>query len=590
MTDDRRLTINLPLLDPRFRRALAYVAPYWRRLLLVLGLSLASTVLSLYLPYLSIGLVDGALLGGDAGVLQRIVLLFVLITIASFALNVVSGLTYTRVSAEILFDMRLALYRHLQRLSPHFYARKRLGDIVSRINNDIGEIQRVAAETALAWIGNVLFLVGSLAMLIWLDASLFLVSLLLLPPSLWALVRYRRRLEGRVATLRERSADIGSFLIETLQGMKLVVTSNAQAREVARFRRKNDAFVRALMSMQWLTYLSGGLPGLILSGSTAVIFIVGGRRVIDGTITMGTLVAFMAYQMRVLPPIHALMGLYTNLATARVSLGRVHELLDAEVDVTEPAAGAVEWPSVRGEISIEDVTVTFDRETSVLEHVTVAVAAGEVLAVVGPSGSGKSTLADLLLRLLDPDSGRVCIDGRDLRTVRLEDIRRHVALVDQEPFIFHASIAENLRYANAEATDEELAAAARAAGVDQLIESLPERYDTQMGERGMTLSAGERQRIAIARAFLADPAVLVLDEPTAALDPVSARLVVDGYEAIMKGRTTIIISHRLELARKADRVIVLDGARVVEQGAPAELLAKRGAFAELFAHTVGDET
>ena len=484
------------MLDPQFRRALAYVAPYWRRLLLVLGLSLASTVLSLYLPYLSIGLVDGALLGGDAGVLQRIVLLFVLITLASFALNVVSGLRYTRVSAEILFDMRLALYRHLQRLSPHFYARKRLGDIVSRINNDIGEIQRVAAETALAWIGNVLFLVGSLAMLIWLDASLFLISLLLLPPSLWALVRYRRRLEGRVATLRERSADIGSFLIETLQGMKLVVTSNAQAREVAQFRRKNDAFVRALMSMQWLTYLSGGLPGLILSGSTAVIFIVGGSRVIDGTITMGTLVAFMAYQMRVLPPIHALMGLYTNLATARVSLRRVHELLDAEVDVIEPA-DAVEWPSARGEISIEDVTVKFDRDAPALEHVTVAVAAGEVLAVVGPSGSGKSTLADLLLRLRDPDSGRVCLDGRDLRTVRLEDIRRHMALVDQEPFIFHASIAENLRYANAEATDDDLAAAARAAGVDQLIESLPERYDTQMGERGMTLSAGERQRIAI---------------------------------------------------------------------------------------------
>ena len=559
-----------------------YVTPYWRRLSLVLGLSLVSTGLSLYLPYLSKGLVDQALLGGDFGVLQGIIFLFLAITLLSFGLNVISGLRYTRVSAEILFDMRLALYRHLQHLSPRFYARTRLGDIVSRINTDISEIQRVMAETALAWVGNLLFLLGSLSMLIWLDATLFLLSLVLLPPSVWALVRYRRRLEGRVASLRERSADLGSFLIETLQGMKLVVTSNAQTREAARFREKNDAFIRALMSMQWLTYLSGGLPGLILSGSTAIVFLYGGRQVIDGTMTMGTLVAFMAYQMRVLPPIQAMMGLYTNLATARVSLGRVHQLLDATVDVVE-APSPVALPRIRGDVVFEDVTVSFDRGGPALEHVSVAVRAGEVLAVVGPSGSGKSTMVDLLIRLLDPDSGRVLVDGQDLRTVRLADLRGQIALVDQEPFIFHASIADNFRYANPEASERDLVAAAQAAGIADFIDGLPSRYDTVVGERGMTLSAGERQRIAIARAFLANPAILVLDEPTASLDPVSERQVIEGYEAIMNGRTTILISHRFALTRKADRVVVLDGARIVEQGSPAELLARRGAFAELFA-------
>ena len=559
-----------------------YVTPYWRRLSLVLGLSLVSTGLSLYLPYLSKGLVDQALLGGDFGVLQGIIFLFLAITLLSFGLNVISGLRYTRVSAEILFDMRLALYRHLQHLSPRFYARTRLGDIVSRINTDISEIQRVMAETALAWVGNLLFLLGSLSMLIWLDATLFLLSLVLLPPSVWALVRYRRRLEGRVASLRERSADLGSFLIETLQGMKLVVTSNAQTREAARFREKNDAFIRALMSMQWLTYLSGGLPGLILSGSTAIVFLYGGRQVIDGTMTMGTLVAFMAYQMRVLPPIQAMMGLYTNLATARVSLGRVHQLLDATVDVVE-APSPVALPRIRGDVVFEDVTVSFDRGGPALEHVSVAVRAGEVLAVVGSSGSGKSTMVDLLIRLLDPDSGRVLVDGQDLRTVRLADLRGQIALVDQEPFIFHASIADNFRYANPEASERDLVAAAQAAGIADFIDGLPSRYDTVVGERGMTLSAGERQRIAIARAFLANPAILVLDEPTASLDPVSERQVIEGYEAIMNGRTTILISHRFALTRKADRVVVLDGARIVEQGSPAELLARRGAFAELFA-------
>ena len=569
------------MLEPQFRRALAYVVPYWRRLLLVFVLSLLSTGLALYVPYLSRSLIDGALLGGDDNALRRIVLTFALITVASFALNVVSGLRYTRVSADILFDMRLALYRHLQRLSPRFFASTRLGDIMSRINNDISEIQRVASEVVLATLGNVIFLVGSLGMLVWLDLRLFLLSVLFLPPSLWALVRYRRRLEVRVRTVRERSADIGSFLIETIQGMKLVVTSNAQVREADRFRQRNDAFVEALMSMQWVTYLSGGLPGLILSGSTAIIFLYGGSRVIDGTITMGTLVAFMAYQMRVLPPVQALMGLYASLATAKVSLGRVQELLDANVDVidTPESAGL---NRVDGRVTIEHVTVSFGRGAPLLDDVSIEVAPGEVLAVVGPSGSGKSTLTELLLRLIDPDQGRVLLDGRDLREVPLCEIRRHIALVDQEPFLFHASLLENLRYASPEATDEDLAAAVRAAGLEAFIADLPEGYATQVGEGGRALSAGERQRIAIARAFLAAPAVLVLDEPTASLDPSMTKQVMTGYEALMRGRTTIVVSHRLELARQADRVVVLDGANVVEQGAPSELMARAGPFVRLF--------
>ncbi|MBE56288.1 MAG: ABC transporter [Acidobacteria bacterium] len=569
------------MLEPQFRRALAYVVPYWRRLLLVFVLSLLSTGLALYVPYLSRSLIDGALLGGDGNALRRIVLTFALITVASFALNVVSGLRYTRVSADILFDMRLELYRHLQRLSPRFFASTRLGDIMSRINNDISEIQRVASEVVLATLGNVIFLVGSLGMLVWLDLRLFLLSVLFLPPSLWALVRYRRRLEGRVRTVRERSADIGSFLIETIQGMKLVVTSNAQVREADRFRQRNDAFVEALMSMQWVTYLSGGLPGLILSGSTAIIFLYGGSRVIDGTITMGTLVAFMAYQMRVLPPVQALMGLYASLATAKVSLGRVQELLDANVDVidTPESAGL---NRVDGRVTIEHVTVSFGRGAPLLDDVSIEVAPGEVLAVVGPSGSGKSTLTELLLRLIDPDQGRVLLDGRDLREVPLREIRRHIALVDQEPFLFHASLLENLRYASPEATDEDLAVAVRAAGLEAFIADLPEGYATQVGEGGRALSAGERQRIAIARAFLAAPAVLVLDEPTASLDPSMTKQVMTGYEALMRGRTTVVVSHRLELARQADRVVVLDGANVVEQGAPSELMARAGPFVRLF--------
>ena len=570
------------MLDPQFRRALTYLTPYWGRLTLVLVLSLFSTGFSLVIPLLSRWLIDGAILGGDTAVLRLIVLLFVAITAAGFGLNVWSGLRYTHVSADILFDMRLALYRHLQRLSPRFYARTRFGDIMSRLNNDIGEIQRVAAEVALAWVGNVLFLIGTVVMLAYLDLRLFLLGIALLPVSVWALVHYRRKLEGRVATLRERSADIGSFLIETLQGVKLVVTANAQEREVGRFRRRNDRFIDALMAMQWTTYLSGGLPGVVLSGSTALVFLYGGQRVIDETMSLGTLVAFMAYQLRLYGPIQALMGLYASLATVRVSLGRVHEILDVAPEVVEVDAPTV-LPTARGDLELDDVTFSFERGAPVLEHVSLRVAPGECLAIVGPSGGGKSTIADLVLRLLDPDTGTVRLDGHDLRTVRLSDLRARVALVDQEPAVFHASVADNIRYARPSATTLEVEAAAKAAGLDAFVATLPAGYDTTLGERGAAFSAGERQRVAVARALLADPAVLVLDEATAALDPRSEQLVVDGYETVMAGRTTILITHRAALARRASRVVVIDGARVVEEGTPAELLTRGGLFADLFA-------
>ncbi|HUF49476.1 MAG TPA: ABC transporter ATP-binding protein [Longimicrobiales bacterium] len=564
------------------RRAFAYISPHWRSLAVVLLISLLSTALTLYLPYLSKVLVDDALIGRSVPALVRIVLTFAGITLLSFGLNIASGLRYTKVSADILFAMRLDLYGHLQRLSPRFYAHMPLGQIVSRINNDIGEIQRVVGDLALAWIGNVLFLIGTTVMLIYLDVRLFLVSLIMMPPALWALVRYRSRLEAAIGEMRARSADIGTFLIDTLQGMRLVVGANAQDREAARFRQKNDAFVDAVMAMRRLTYYSGGLPGLLLSGGSAAVFLYGGWRVIDNTLSLGTLVAFIAYQMRLLAPVQALMDLYASIATVRVSLRRVHEILDVRVDVVEPAQPAA-LMAVRGELRFRNVQLTFGRGAPVLDGVDIDIAAGEVVAIVGASGAGKSTIADLLIRQLDPDAGSIALDGHDLRTLRLEDLRRHVVVVDQEPFLLHASVAENIRYARPAASDAEVTAAARAAGLRELIARMPQGVNTTVGERGRALSAGERQRLSMARALLADPAVLVLDEATGALDPATEAEVVAGYEAVMRGRTTVIITHRLELARLAERVIVLENGRVCESGTADELMVRGGNFARLFA-------
>jgi ATP-binding cassette subfamily B protein len=543
------------------RRALAFVVPYWRRLALVLAISLASTALSLYLPLLSRDLVDGALIERDASSLVRVVVVFVAATLGGFVLNVISGLRYTRVSADILFDMRLAMFRHLQRLSPRFYARTRLGDIMSRINNDIGEIQQVAAEATLAWVGNVLFLVGAVVALLWLDARLFVISMIAMPLSLGALVWYRRRLEGRIAELRDRSADIGSFLIESIQAMRLVVATNAHGREAARFQQRNDAFVNSLMAMQRMTYLAGGLPGLLLSGGMAAVFLYGGHRVIDGTMSAGTFVAFMAYQMRLLAPVQSLMGLYTSIASARVSLARVCEILDTAPEVVE-RPDAVRLDAARGAIMFDAVSFSHDRGTRTIDRLSFRAAPGEVVAIVGPSGGGKSTVADLLVRFVDPEEGAIRIDGHDLRDVRIDDLRRHVVVVDQTPVILHASIADNLRYGRPDASADDLARVIRTVGLDEFVSRLPDGYDTVVGERGAALSAGERQRLAIARALLADPAVLVLDEPTAALDPATEHDVVAGYEAAMRGRTTILITHRPEPARRADRIVLVAGGPV----------------------------
>jgi ATP-binding cassette subfamily B protein len=456
-----------------------------------------------------------------------------------------------------------------------------LGDIVSRINGDIGEIQRVTSEAALAWFGQIVALVGTVAMLIYLDWKLFLVSLVMLPPSLWTLARYRRELEDRVRVLRERSADIGTFLIETLQGMRTIVGANAQEREVARFRAKNDGFVSALLSMRLFSYLAGGLPGLLLTLGTAIVFAYGGYRVIGGFMTLGTFVAFTAYQMRVMGPVQGLMGIYTNLATARASLVRVYTLLDTPPDVRE-AAAPTELPACMGRLELRGVRFGFGRGGEVLDGVDLTIPAGQRIAVVGASGSGKSTIADLLTRHVDPDAGSVHLDGHDLRELSLADLRRHVGLVEQDPFVFHASVVENVRYVRPTASDDEVWSALKAAGLERLVASMPEGLSTVVGERGKQLSAGERQRLAIARVFLADPAVVVMDEATGALDPRSEEAVLKGYEVLLRDRTVVVITHRRELARQADRVIVIEGGRVVDDGPPKKLEAAGGPFRGLF--------
>lgn len=548
MTDGR-----IPLAG--YRRAAGFLLPYRGRLALILLTGVAATASGLAQPYFSKLLIDRALLRRNFHVLIVVSALMVAATVASFALNILSSYQYVRLSSSVLFDMRLALYRHLQSLSPRFWARHKLGDVVSRINNDISEVQRISADSLLSVFSNLVFLAGSGAIMAALNVRVFLLSVLVLPASLWALRYYQQRLAERVKSVREHSSELGSFLLETLLGIRVVVASHAESREAERFRARNQSFVDALLRMQLTSFLSGAVPGTLLTLCTAALFLYGGKLVIDGRLTTGSLVALMAYHARLLAPLQNLMTLYTNLVSGGVSLGRVWELFDTRPEVLESSL-LLPMGVARGDIKCRGVTFRYDNQ-AVLDGLSFHVPAGTICAIVGPSGVGKSTLADLLVRFYDPQEGAIRLDGRDLRELRLADLRRQVMLLEQSPFLFHASVRENIAYARPEATEEEIVAAARAAAIHERIEALPEGYSTVLAERGQTLSAGERQRLALARAILADPKVLVLDEPTSALDEENERAITGTLTTALAGRTAIVITHRPSLARIAHQVVTL---------------------------------
>src|ERR1019366_1150902 len=344
-------------------------------------------------------------------------------------------------------------------------------------------------------------------------------------------LHFQRQLVGLTKQLRERSADLGSLFVDTILGMRVVVSLGAGEHEAQRFRERNDAFVGTMLKVQIASFMTGALPGTILTAATASVFLYGGWLIMHDAMTIGTLVAFMAYHTRLLSPIQTLMGMTSGLASARVSLARIFELFDTPAEVTEPV-GALPLGRVRESIRLENVSLRYDREP-VLREVTLDVKAGSFCAILGPRGVGKSTLADLIVRYLDPDEGRILLDGVDLRKFALADLRREVMLLDQAPSLFNATNAENIALAFPEADRAAIEAAGRASGLDEFLARLPEGYDTKTGERGQALSAGERQRIALARALLRRPSILILDEPTSALDSQTEKLIASSLRAAM---------------------------------------------------------
>ncbi len=547
----------------------------------VFFLSILATFFGLGYPLFTKFFIDEVLLKGNTQLLVTLTVGMFVIALLGFLLAGVNRYLYTWISARILFDMRMALYRHLQRLSLRFYTRTKIGEILARINTDLAEIQRITTDVLLSSFTNILTLIGTLGFLLWLNYRLFLVSSLLLPFVALGLRYFRPRIADKTREIRDRNADLGSFLIETFQGIKLIKAFGAEELEIERFARKHEAYIQAVLELQKLSIFSGGISGLLLPTTSLLVFLYGGHLVITGGMTLGDLIAFSAYLIRAFGPVQGLLGLYVQLQRAQISLQRVFELMALEPEVKEKE-GAISPENIKGEVEFEEVSFEYEPGKPVLQNVSFRVPEGTTVAIVGPSGMGKTTLIDLLLRFYDPQKGSIKIDGIDLRDLKIQFLRDHIGVVGQETFLFHATIEENIRYGKSNASREEVIRAAQAAYIHDFIESLPQKYETIVGERGVRLSGGERQRVAIARAILKSPRILILDEATSSLDWMSEQHVRTMLAELMRGRTTIIVTHRLSSIQNAHQILVIHEGQIVQRGIHEDLLKVEGLYRQLY--------
>ena len=564
-----------------YKRILSYIKPYLHVLFIALLCTMMAAAGNLYLPWIFRDMIDKVLSAKDYYMLNvisaSIVVIFFLRGIFLYGQNYLMSW----VGQHVIIDIRSEVFRKLQRLSMSFYDKNKTGTIMSYVTNDVNALQGAMVDNTVELVTESIILIGSVCAMIYLDWKLTLFTILTFPVVLYFMNFFGKKIRRSGGMIQEATADITSVLQESVSSARVVKSFVREEYEIERFERENEANLNAnLKNARYMATLTPTIEFVAALGVTLILWY-GGQNVIDGETTAGSLVAFLAYAVNISNPIKRITRTTGNIQRALAAAQRVFDVLDLPEEVKDlPEARAL--PAVTGNVSFEHVTFSYNAGDEILHDLSFEAKPGQAVGLVGPSGAGKSTVASLLPRFYDCDSGTIRIDGTDIRQVTLDSLRNQVGIVPQETILFNGSVYDNILYGRLDATKEEIEAAAKAANAHDFIMELPEGYNTKLGDRGVNISGGQRQRIAIARAILKDPRILVLDEATSALDTESERVVQEALNRLMVGRTSIIIAHRLSTIKNADRILVIDKGKLVEEGTHEELMEKNGLYAHLY--------